>query len=220
MVLELDPRLVEDAVKLLYAVALGGAVGLERERLDKPAGLRTNILIALGSTLLTILSVRVSEDAHTGDPGRIAAQIVTGVGFLGAGSILQSRASVVGLTTAATIWAVAAIGMAVGAGYVDVAAFATGLILLCLTLLRPIERWLQPSEQQVLLRISLSPEAPMSDVMNELSRCTLKVESTAGRRSTKAVKMEVRCLVEPKECPRVVSAILALDGVTSVVAEQ
>jgi putative Mg2+ transporter-C (MgtC) family protein len=102
--------------KLLVAIIAGGAVGLERELRGKPAGLRTNILICLGSALLMDLSVRIAND-YNGDPGRIAAQVVTGIGFLGAGTILHTRGTITGLTSAATIWVVAAIGLTAGAGY-------------------------------------------------------------------------------------------------------
>jgi MgtC family protein len=101
-------------LRLALAAALGGAIGLEREYRRKPAGLRTNILIALGSALFSVLSFELGSGA--GSPDRIAAQIVTGIGFLGAGAILRSGASVHGLTTAATIWVNAAIGMAAGLG--------------------------------------------------------------------------------------------------------
>lgn len=102
--------------KLLVAIIAGGAVGFERELRGKPAGLRTNILICLGSALLMDLSVRIAND-YNGDPGRIAAQVVTGIGFLGAGTILHARGTITGLTSAATIWVVAAIGLTAGAGY-------------------------------------------------------------------------------------------------------
>ena len=112
--------------KLLLATLLGGAIGLERELAGKPAGLRTNILICVGAALFTQLSVDIARIGFTpdgrpyGDTTRIAAQIVSGIGFLGAGAILHGQGAVVGLTTAATIWVVAAIGAAVGAGaYVD-----------------------------------------------------------------------------------------------------
>lgn len=103
-------------VKLMVAIIAGGAVGFERELRGKPAGLRTNILICLGSALLMDLSVRIAND-YNGDPGRIAAQVVTGIGFLGAGTILHTRGTITGLTSAATIWVVAAIGLTAGAGY-------------------------------------------------------------------------------------------------------
>jgi putative Mg2+ transporter-C (MgtC) family protein len=123
--------------RLLLAAALGAAIGLEREFRQKPAGLRTNILIALGSALLTILSIAIGGGGST--PDRIAAQIVTGIGFLGGGAILRSGKTVQGMTTAATIWVNAAIGMAAGAGEFATAAIATGLTLLVLAVLPPIE---------------------------------------------------------------------------------
>lgn len=125
---------------LLLATVLGGAIGWEREQAGKPAGLRTNILICLAATLLSDLSVQVAA-ASTGpaDPGRIAAQIVTGVGFLGAGTIIQARGHVIGLTTAATLWIVAAIGMAVGFGALIEATGTTLLVLMVLIPLRSVE---------------------------------------------------------------------------------
>ena len=105
-------------VKLGLAVLLGGIIGFEREVSGKPAGLRTNILICIGAALLMDVSVHIGlvDGRRIGDPARIAAQIVSGVGFLGAGTIMQSQGVVTGLTSAATIWVVAAIGMTVGAG--------------------------------------------------------------------------------------------------------
>jgi putative Mg2+ transporter-C (MgtC) family protein len=126
---------------LVLAVVLGGAIGVERELQQKAAGLRTNILICVGATLFTVLSMEMA--GATGDPARIAAQIVTGVGFLGAGTIMQGGGSVSGLTTAATMWLVAAIGMAVGFGAVLEATGATLLVLLVLSALKPIERWVE-----------------------------------------------------------------------------
>lgn len=126
--------------RLLLASLLGGAIGWEREHAHKPAGLRTNILICVGAALLTDLSVQAAARA-TGpaDPGRIAAQIVTGVGFLGAGTIMQARGSVTGLTTAATLWVVAAIGMAAGFGATLEAVGTTFLVLMALIPLRHLE---------------------------------------------------------------------------------
>jgi len=103
-------------LKLLIAILAGGGIGLERELRGKPAGLRTNILICVGSALLMDLSIGVVAGTD-GDPGRIAAQVVTGIGFLGAGTILHTRGTITGLTSAATIWVVAAIGLTAGAGF-------------------------------------------------------------------------------------------------------
>ena len=125
-------------LRLALAAALGGAIGLERECRRKPAGLRTNILIALGSALFSVLSFELGSGA--GSPDRIAAQIVTGIGFLGAGAILRSGASVHGLTTAATIWVNAAIGMATGLGSYTLAVGSAAITLVVLAFLPMIER--------------------------------------------------------------------------------
>src|SRR5215467_3030632 len=131
-----------DVAKLLLAGGLGGAIGLEREAKLRPAGLRTNLFICMGAALFTLLSDQLAA-AHTGDHTRIAAQIIPGIGFIGAGSILHARGDLVsGITTAATIFVVASVGMAVGGGLYLIAVFATLLILGVLLLLGAIERWL------------------------------------------------------------------------------
>ena len=128
---------VDMAWRLLLAAGLGAALGLEREYRQKPAGLRTNILIALGSALFTILSLEVTRTV--GDPSRVAGQIVTGIGFLGGGAIMRNRDTVHGMTTAATIWVNAAIGVGAGMGQYSLATFTAALTLVVLVVLPPIE---------------------------------------------------------------------------------
>jgi putative Mg2+ transporter-C (MgtC) family protein len=130
--------IVDIFLRLVLAAGLGGAIGLEREYRHKPAGLRTNMLIALGSALFAVLSIEVGAGA--GSPDRIAAQVITGIGFLGAGAILRTGDNVHGLTTAATIWVNAAIGMAAGIGEYRVAIGATAITLAVLALLPVMER--------------------------------------------------------------------------------
>jgi putative Mg2+ transporter-C (MgtC) family protein len=124
--------------RLLVSAALGGIIGLERTVHRKPAGIRTNMFICLGAAMFTILS-DVMPDAATGDRTRIASNIVQGVGFLGAGAILHSKGGVSGLTTAATMWVVASIGIAAGAGHYSLAAFATIIMLGALSILGAFE---------------------------------------------------------------------------------
>ena len=133
-----------DVYSIVLAVVLGTAIGLERELRHKAAGLRTNVLICLGAAVFTIISRRMAagqQDSLT----RIAAQIVTGVGFLGAGAIIVDRGGIHGLTTAATIWLVASIGMACGAGFYSLAGISTLIAIIILIglaqLVRPIERY-------------------------------------------------------------------------------
>jgi len=134
----------EDVLSIVLATVLGAAIGLERELSGKAAGLRTNVLICLGAAVFTIISKRMVEGTD-GSLVRIAAQIVTGVGFLGAGAVIQDRRGVHGLTTAATIWLVASIGMACGAGFYKLACISALLavivLVVVLKLIRPIERY-------------------------------------------------------------------------------
>lgn len=129
----------DHVMRLVAAVALGGIVGLERELRDKPAGFRTIVLISVGACIFTILSQVVGGPDWNST--RIAAQIVSGIGFLGAGAILRDRTNVIGLTTAATIWAVAAIGMAAGFGHFALATEGTVAILVALFIFDYVETW-------------------------------------------------------------------------------
>jgi putative Mg2+ transporter-C (MgtC) family protein len=129
--------------RLVLAVALGGVVGFERERHGRAAGLRTHILVCLGSTLIMLTTFHIFE-VFAGrallDPTRLAAGVITGIGFLGAGTIIRFETSVLGLTTAASIWVVASIGIAIGCGFYLGAIVATTLVLVCLTILGIFER--------------------------------------------------------------------------------
>ncbi|MDQ3070410.1 MAG: MgtC/SapB family protein [Acidobacteriota bacterium] len=125
------------AGRVLIAAMLGAALGLEREWRGKEAGLRTNTLIAIGAALFTAVSIMFQTS-----PDRIAAQVVTGVGFLGAGAIMRNGTTIQGLTTAAMIWVNAAVGVAVGAGFVRLAVATTVIVLAAMVLLTPLDRLL------------------------------------------------------------------------------
>jgi putative Mg2+ transporter-C (MgtC) family protein len=131
---------VELVQRLLLAAAAGGVIGVEREFRRKSAGFRTNILISMGAAVFTILSLSLGGAT---EPTRIAAQIVSGIGFLGAGAIIRTRAGVQGLTTAATVWVNAALGMAAGAGHYHLTAIAAVITLIVLLILAPIESALE-----------------------------------------------------------------------------
>jgi len=134
---ELGVVLSSTLARLLLAAALGGIIGLERQLRHKPAGLRTNMFICFGAAMFTVLSRQLA--GTPADSARIAAQIIPGIGFIGAGSILHARASVTGLTTAATLFVVASVGMAAGGGLYLTAVFATVIILIALVLLGRME---------------------------------------------------------------------------------
>ncbi|MDP2915401.1 MAG: MgtC/SapB family protein [Candidatus Aminicenantes bacterium] len=128
-------------LRLLLAVVLGGIIGIERETSHKPAGLRTNILICVSSAMMMILAELFSgKDGGGQEAMRVAAGVITGVGFLGAGAIIQARGTVHGLTTASVIWAVAGLGLAVGAGYYLISIVFTVMVVLILVLLRKIDQ--------------------------------------------------------------------------------
>lgn len=133
----------EDFYRLLAALLIGGLIGAEREYHSKAAGFRTMIMICVGSTLFTLASGRIGEHDD-----RIAANIVNGIGFLGAGIIFKEESRVKGLTTAATVWAVGALGMCVGGGHYDIGLTGTAFILGCLWFLTPASNWISRKNQQ------------------------------------------------------------------------
>ena len=184
-----DLRL-ELLLQLALAVLLGGAIGLERELRGKPAGLRTNVLICIGATLFTVLSAHIS--AGRGDPGRIAAQVLTGIGFIGAGTILHLRGAITGLTSAATIWVVTAIGMAVGASAYVEAVGATLLVGIVLVGLGKAEDYLATKSAKSTLVIHARPEATaLEDLESAVRSAGLEIERVVARRENVDLVIEL-----------------------------
>jgi putative Mg2+ transporter-C (MgtC) family protein len=184
---------LELLAQLGLAVLLGGAIGLERELAGKPAGLRTNIMICTGAVLFTVLSVKLS--LGRGDPARVAAQVLPGVGFIGAGTILHTRGSVTGLTSAATIWVVAAIGMALGAGAYSDALGATLLVMIVLYGLGYLERYAGRHTTRTHLIVHAKPEAEaLEEVEALVRRAGLEVVGVESRRENvdQVIELDVR----------------------------
>ncbi|HKZ80134.1 MAG TPA: MgtC/SapB family protein [Pyrinomonadaceae bacterium] len=172
-------------LKLLLAVLCGGAIGIERELSRKPAGLRTNVLICMGAALFMIVSRHISSGAAYTDPARLVAQVVAGIGFLGAGVILQSRGSVTGLTTAATIFVVGAVGITIGEGMFTVACLSTILIIVVLVLLRRLESMVIRRHRQ--FHYSLKTEDPaefLERLLDLLEREDLQLDDFDVRTAT------------------------------------
>lgn len=143
------------AARLVLALILGGLVGLERESTGRPAGFRTHILVSVGAALAMIVSAYAFSD---GDPGRIAAQVVSGIGFLGAGTIMREGATIRGLTTAASLWTVAGIGLTVGAGLYFPAVLGTVLVVLTLVVLNQLEwKYISTKHETLTLVIQDTP---------------------------------------------------------------
>lgn len=151
--------MVESIVALLLAGLFGSLVGLEREIHGQPAGLRTHMILAVGSALAAILSISyshfLSSPNFPSDPARIVAQVVSGVGFLGGGAILRYGVNIKGLTTASSLWTVAIIGIACGSGYYQLAGFTTILVLVILTIISSVESYFLPAYKMHTLKIVL-----------------------------------------------------------------
>jgi putative Mg2+ transporter-C (MgtC) family protein len=221
---ELWPQLVESLrldllFHLVLAVVFGGVIGFERERRGKPAGLRTNVLICVGATLFTELSISMA--GTVGDPGRVAAQIVTGVGFLGAGTILHSRGYITGLTSAATIWLVAAIGMAVGTDAVLEAAGATFLVVVVLSALGRVERRLARHQEtsRVVVEVSSDPN-DVNAVEEAVRKAGVEIQELHSERmrDKTVVELVMRGPLSRQEVAK--SALLRLAGSYTAAVEE
>ena len=207
-------------LRLLLAAALGGMIGLEREHSGKPAGFRTNMLICLGAALITEVSFNVAAAAGGAgaDPARIAAQIVSGIGFLGAGSILHSRGSVTGLTTAATLWVVAAIGMAVGAHAYLAAVLVTALVMLALMLLGRVEDHLiprRPSEREVHIMFTAG-ETNIEQVESTLTALGYMVDTMSVEKRDHTISARFHLRGSGEKWERAVHDVLGINGVSKI----
>jgi putative Mg2+ transporter-C (MgtC) family protein len=216
----------EALLRLALAAFLGALIGVERELRDRQAGLRTHLLVALGSALFTIVSaygfedfLRSGQSVVRADPTRIAAQIVTGIGFLGAGAIIRQGASVRGLTTAATLWVVAAVGLASGAGYYSGAVITTLLVLFALYPLRvvayKIVRRFRPELGLLLVELPLG-RSP-GEVIDEVERADVRLESIEVSQQGDRRRLELDVALPPgTQVQSLVARIAEVPGVAGV----
>lgn len=186
--------------RILIAGGLAGIIGWEREKNMHPAGLRTHILVCVGATLVMLISIYgfapfMTEPIVRFDPSRISAQVISGIGFLGAGTIIRQGPTVSGLTTAASLWVVAAIGLAVGAGYEFAAIFSTVVVFVCLNLMNRWEEKLIRKEKLHIIYIYFSelPNelGPISDLLNRFTLKTRNVQ-LEKRNESHILKIEVQ----------------------------
>ena len=158
----MSPDILIAVQGILAAAFFGSIIGLEREVHGQPAGLRTHMILAVGASLAAILSISSSEFISNpdmmSDPGRIVAQVVSGVGFLGAGAIMKMGVTVKGLTTASSLWTTAIVGIAAGSGYVEIAAFTTALVLIILVIIDKIEKRFLPTYKSHTLKVTLEDQ--------------------------------------------------------------
>ena len=207
-------------LKIMLAAMLGGIVGLERELSHKEAGLRTNILIAIGSTLITILSFKIAALAPGADPARLTAQIVSGIGFLGAGAIIQARFAVHGLTTAATIWTVAAIGIAVGSGFYLLAFVVAILVVIVLTVFRLLLAILEKQKQNFVYLITTEEKASLLvDLRRVMTELNIRYSSARLNRRDGRYEFEIIFTTSENKNRDFLEKVMLLQGVEEVLSE-
>jgi putative Mg2+ transporter-C (MgtC) family protein len=216
----------ESLLRLALAAVLGGLIGVERELREREAGLRTHLLVALGSALFTIVGaygfhafLESGESVVRADPTRIAAQIVTGIGFLGAGAIIRQGLSVRGLTTAATLWVVAAVGLAAGAGYYSAAVITTALVLIALYPLRIVAyrilRRFRPEDGRLLVELPVGQ--PPGAVIDELERIGARIDSMEVSQEGDRRRLELDLALPRDTLPaRLVASIADVEHVAEV----
>ena len=186
-------------LRLSLGFLAGAIIGFERSWKRQVAGLRTHILIATGATLLMLLSIYIPQQFNpqrSGDPGRIAAQVVSGIGFLGAGAIIRLGNNVRGLTTAASLWFVAAVGLAIGGGMFLVAGIAEAFSLITLFLLNVVEKKIFPSEHFKVMEISYKNNTPSTEeALDIIKRSSIQVQSVNVNQGSKDKGTRLRLLV-------------------------
>lgn len=192
---------VEITVRLIVALVLGGMIGLERESMGRPAGFRTHILVSVGSALIMILSAYGFAEALPGgyDPGRIAAQVVSGIGFLGAGTIMREGVNVRGLTTAASLWTVAGIGLAVGSGFYFAAILATFLVVVTLVVLNQLEWNYLSTKHEILTLLIQDTPGQLARVFAVLAKYDVNVFNVElSSDDTGEAKLDLQVEISPK----------------------
>ena len=217
---DLHPLLPIDILGVIVTISsviCGAAIGFERERREKAAGIRTLVLVCLGSCIFTIAGIMIAQDKN--DPGRIAAQVVTGIGFLGAGAIIHGRGLVFGVTTAAAIWTVAAIGVVLGTGYVAAGYFFTVLVLATLTIERMCDRFIDGPCEWVTLRLDFDSDAGRSraaiqGILDDYAIHDDRVRFTSAAGGAESV--EVRYCRRHRSHRNFIPVLAALPGVRKI----
>lgn len=205
--------------RLALTAIFGGIIGFQRERKERPAGFRTHILVAIGSTLFTLISqVRFDQPS---DPSRIAAQIVTGIGFLGAGTIIRQGNIVIGLTTAASLWSVAAVGMAVGAGYYSAATIGTVMIFLALSFFKLLELRVL-AKREGLLSVTFKPEVGrLPEIFALLKEKGVEISGFELRQEANLAIANLKIKLPPKvNFADITEPLLAVDFVVKASAQE
>lgn len=209
---------LEMMLRLLLSALLGGMIGLERESHRKPAGFRTHILVCVGSSLVMLLSIYAFRPLKGAiyDPGRLAAQVVSGIGFLGAGTILREGLTTRGLTTAASLWVVAGIGLAVGCGFYLAATATTGLVVVVLIVLDKVERRVISTKHDTLLLTVADRPGQLGAVATALGRHGVSIKGVDLQPVEEEQQAYIQLsIVVPHAVPkdRLLAEIAQVDGV-------
>jgi len=212
----------EMILRLVVSVLLGAVVGYERERDNQPAGLRTHMILVLGACLAMILSINIGAE-HGSDPARLAAQVIAGIGFLGAGAILRMGFNVKGLTTAATLWTMAIVGMAVGYGYYFVGVAATLLILIILVVVNIIEhRYIRTNIVRNITIDGHGGTAQIRAIRKAINQLAERTINFSVQRNIKGDRIRVRVVAEidrGEKLEHLVEELSNLEGVRTVKIE-
>lgn len=208
-------------LRVLVGAVLGAAVGLERERQDQPAGLRTHMILVIGATLAMVLSVNLgylfARPGTPADPARLAAQVISGIGFLGAGAILRYGFTVKGLTTATSLWTMAIVGMAVGAGYYLIGVVTTVMILVVLALLNIIEdRFLRTSVSRFLSIEASYKKGVVKNIRHIVEEFSDSVSSFNIQKSVKDKRMRIQIVARISQDQKLEDLIDNLSDISGV----
>lgn len=212
---------LDTGLRLICSVVLGGMVGYERQSHHKAAGFRTHILVCLGSCLIMILSFNIYynvEGSTNADPARLAAQVVSGIGFLGAGTIMKEGSTVKGLTTAASLWVVAGVGLAVGSGYFQAALITTALVIITLEILSRIERFCRGESYISFVIDTIDKPGQIGEIGRIFENIGLriraiKIEEQIGDHLILSIDVK---LAEKVHYEEVITGIMEIDGVVLV----
>jgi putative Mg2+ transporter-C (MgtC) family protein len=202
---------------------MGGLIGLEREMHSQPAGLRTHIILAIGSTIAMVLSINMAIKFHSvatnGDPERLAAQVISGIGFLGAGAIFRYGAGVKGLTTASSLWTTAIIGLAIGSGDLPLGVAATGLTLFVLVALDFFEkRYLQGSTTRTVYIKGLDRPWFIREIKDLLTRFGISIKSISFSKDMQNNQMEIESIAKillEQDMDKLIAEFSKIEGITS-----
>ena len=209
-------------LRIALSMVLGGVIGFERERDNQPAGLRTHMILVIGACLAMILSINIGAVSHT-DPGRIAAQVISGIGFLGAGAILRFGFNVKGLTTATTLWTMAIVGLVIGAGYYWIAIITTIIMLIVLAALNVIEKnYVRVNVIRNIVIDLQDRKSVLRDLRETIYKLTDKVMSFSVQKNIKSKRLRLELTARFKNSEKLehlIEEISKIEGVRALKIE-